>query len=101
MRRHRASGLMASRVEFDHAAGTATRKEVAVSSKALRTNERYRLATARRAIAISGRPPSALAIRFRNSRYFASPVAMSLVRSEEHTSELQSHHDLVCRLLLE
>src|SRR5437667_7467972 len=22
-------------------------------------------------------------------------------RSEEHTSELQSHHDLVCRLLLE
>src|SRR6266540_5670109 len=26
---------------------------------------------------------------------------MSVVRSEEHTSELQSHHDLVCRLLLE
>src|SRR5437773_6604225 len=25
----------------------------------------------------------------------------SLLRSEEHTSELQSHHDLVCRLLLE
>src|SRR5437667_7313275 len=24
-----------------------------------------------------------------------------LTRSEEHTSELQSHHDLVCRLLLE
>src|SRR5215468_9255754 len=24
-----------------------------------------------------------------------------LRRSEEHTSELQSHHDLVCRLLLE
>src|SRR5437773_8209832 len=24
----------------------------------------------------------------------------SIVRSEEHTSELQSHHDLVCRLLL-
>src|SRR5437667_1435549 len=24
-----------------------------------------------------------------------------LDRSEEHTSELQSHHDLVCRLLLE
>src|SRR5437773_8925117 len=41
------------------------------------------------------------------------PVAVTLVdrlvfrghqgqgRSEEHTSELQSHHDLVCRLLLE
>ena len=25
----------------------------------------------------------------------------SNIRSEEHTSELQSHHDLVCRLLLE
>src|SRR5574343_1651052 len=28
------------------------------------------------------------------------PAAI-LLRSEEHTSELQSHHDLVCRLLLE
>src|SRR5437773_7655153 len=26
---------------------------------------------------------------------------VQLSRSEEHTSELQSHHDLVCRLLLE
>ena len=24
-----------------------------------------------------------------------------IIRSEEHTSELQSHYDLVCRLLLE
>ena len=31
----------------------------------------------------------------------AVAVAISLFRSEEHTSELQSHHDLVCRLLLE
>src|SRR5438034_8200233 len=30
---------------------------------------------------------------------FTSPP--KLVRSEEHTSELQSHSDLVCRLLLE
>src|SRR5260221_2939947 len=28
-------------------------------------------------------------------------VDISLPRSEEHTSELQSHSDLVCRLLLE
>src|SRR5437667_8018876 len=28
-------------------------------------------------------------------------LALLLLRSEEHTSELQSHHDLVCRLLLE
>src|SRR5437773_6169386 len=32
-----------------------------------------------------------------NSRRGAAGTA----RSEEHTSELQSHHDLVCRLLLE
>src|SRR5207247_4690093 len=29
------------------------------------------------------------------------PLARSLLRSEEHTSELQSRVDLVCRLLLE
>src|SRR5260221_1641258 len=29
------------------------------------------------------------------------PVLLSGNRSEEHTSELQSHSDLVCRLLLE
>src|SRR5437773_6533040 len=30
-----------------------------------------------------------------------APLIMRRGRSEEHTSELQSHHDLVCRLLLE
>src|SRR5437773_11478807 len=31
-----------------------------------------------------------------------STLPLAIVdRSEEHTSELQSHHDLVCRLLLE
>src|SRR5260221_1169563 len=30
-----------------------------------------------------------------------SRVQQALERSEEHTSELQSHSDLVCRLLLE
>src|SRR5437588_3910106 len=30
-----------------------------------------------------------------------SPAAPQMSRSEEHTSELQSHSDLVCRLLLE
>src|SRR6266540_5969105 len=29
------------------------------------------------------------------------PRHCARARSEEHTSELQSHHDLVCRLLLE
>src|SRR5437773_7069837 len=30
-----------------------------------------------------------------------APGTDLVMRSEEHTSELQSHHDLVCRLLLE
>src|SRR5260221_6548236 len=35
--------------------------------------------------------------------HHALPVfqRLTLIRSEEHTSELQSHSDLVCRLLLE
>src|SRR5437667_580012 len=42
-----------------------------------------------------------------SSRHAVMPVCAasrndrSSRRSEEHTSELQSHHDLVCRLLLE
>src|SRR5207248_8961011 len=32
---------------------------------------------------------------------FFSSTTLSLARSEEHTSELQSPYDLVCRLLLE
>src|SRR5437667_4062622 len=38
-------------------------------------------------------------IRFSDARLHA--VSSRNMRSEEHTSELQSHHDLVCRLLLE
>src|SRR5437588_3987358 len=33
--------------------------------------------------------------------YTVSRTASPRLRSEEHTSELQSHSDLVCRLLLE
>src|SRR5438034_8615918 len=32
---------------------------------------------------------------------FRQSGQMVIIRSEEHTSELQSHSDLVCRLLLE
>ena len=38
--------------------------------------------------------------RFNIAR-FCNPHGLVVVRSEEHTSELQSHSDLVCRLLLE
>src|SRR5206468_12635686 len=41
----------------------------------------------------SGKPP-------RNALYHYD-IAISELRSEEHTSELQSRSDLVCRLLLE
>src|SRR5438093_4176829 len=37
----------------------------------------------------------------RPSRYAATPAARAPGRSEEHTSELQSLTNLVCRLLLE
>src|SRR5437667_2884170 len=38
---------------------------------------------------------------FRSARVIRSCVTTPSKRSEEHTSELQSHHDLVCRHLLE
>ena len=42
------------------------------------------------------------ACRYRGSgRLPPGQAAPRVARSEEHTSELQSHHDLVCRLLLE
>src|SRR5260221_9409015 len=36
-----------------------------------------------------------------NSSHTVISYAVFCLRSEEHTSELQSHSDLVCRLLLE
>src|SRR5260370_23358784 len=51
-------------------------------------------------------PPTTVAIRIRAGpprtiRASTFPSSPSLPRSEEHTSELQSHLNLVCRLLLE
>src|SRR5438132_9636618 len=43
---------------------------------------------------IVGSPPG-------NASHAHSTSCPSMPRSEEHTSELQSHSDLVCRLLLE
>src|SRR5947207_10920051 len=47
--------------------------------------------------------PAVDAMRHRRRAAPPSPLASSreASRSEEHTSELQSHRDLVCRLLLE
>src|SRR5436190_13075532 len=41
------------------------------------------------------------ALRGHHAREGARLGHLEAVRSEEHTSELQSHSDLVCRLLLE
>src|SRR5260221_4160206 len=38
---------------------------------------------------------------FKNQRQKFAAQRFRVARSEEHTSELQSHSDLVCRLLLE
>src|SRR5699024_11748388 len=47
---------------------------------------------------IPGSSPEGVPLRRERS---AVTVAVEMVRSEEHTSELQSRFDLVCRLLLE
>src|SRR5476649_2987846 len=39
--------------------------------------------------------------RSKSWQWFARLTSLPARRSEEHTSELQSHSDLVCRLLLE
>src|SRR5438034_3093552 len=49
---------------------------------------------------ISSNLPSA-ASSDRASPCLICPASSKVMRSEEHTSELQSHSDLVCRLLLE
>src|SRR6266496_6192097 len=44
---------------------------------------------------------AASARSIRTSRTSTQPISPTRSRSEEHTSELQSRRDLVCRLLLE
>src|SRR3970282_2448749 len=46
------------------------------------------------------RSGSWISVRIR-IRWVCVTCTVTPMRSEEHTSELQSHHDLVCRLLLE
>src|SRR5438034_4697728 len=47
------------------------------------------------------RPPLMTPEREKAIRHAIDVMEQGLPRSEEHTSELQSHSDLVCRLLLE
>src|SRR5260221_9125594 len=49
-------------------------------------------------------PPSGASVsstQVRSASVGSPAAAATISRSEEHTSELQSHSDLVCRLLLE
>src|SRR5260370_17668826 len=46
-------------------------------------------------------PPACTMPRFPNGSWRLSSPCAGAWRSEEHTSELQSHLNLVCRLLLE
>src|SRR5699024_11624238 len=55
----------------------------------------------RAALVYIGRSSSALPAAATCCTYRAKCQAMNSSRSEEHTSELQSRFDLVCRLLLE
>src|SRR5438034_8324760 len=49
-----------------------------------------------------GGQPAVLFTGFQGDEVWAlDPWELAYQRSEEHTSELQSHSDLVCRLLLE
>src|SRR5437867_6007647 len=60
------------------------------------------LNTVDRSVQRAGRPITLTAMEYRVLEYLAHrPRAVVSKRSEEHTSELQSPYDLVCRLLLE
>src|SRR6266480_6372331 len=66
------------------------------------TDQAGRDASARRRAAARGLDPAAGSARARAAAAQAERAARDLQRrSEEHTSELQSHVNLVCRLLLE
>src|SRR5437773_6543931 len=71
------------------------------SSRTSREPSRFCLATVTRRRAIRTAGPVELVSYTYRGRTLARPAPVSGLRSEEHTSELQSHHDLVCRLLLE
>src|SRR5260221_3119577 len=54
-----------------------------------------------REVAVEGRAARFDAKGTRHHHFICDRCGNEVVRSEEHTSELQSHSDLVCRLLLE
>src|SRR2546422_2974455 len=65
------------------------------------TTEIYTLFPTRRSSDLAGRPPVNAEIKALVTRMAAANPLTRALRSEEHTSELQSRLHLVCRLLLE
>src|SRR5215211_9002166 len=61
----------------------------------------FRSAAARPRRRCGPAPPGGSRVARIAARRVLSPARRGRCRSEEHTSELQSHSDLVCRLLLE
>src|SRR5882762_3738295 len=55
----------------------------------------------RAACAVRGRATGTRELDALNPRHLVDRIDAVLLKSEEHTSELQSHLNLVCRLLLE
>src|SRR5437667_9437994 len=84
-----------SLVRYDVADDGALRRPTTVIDSLLRP-----VFVARYDFAGDGRPDYVIC-EFGNNRGRLALYRAARDRSEEHTSELQSHHDLVCRLLLE
>src|SRR5690606_40801655 len=99
---------------FGRAAGRLGER-VGAAPPSLRPGDSRRpsLERVRRSVSLTGSPPSATLrprsrpagfldrLRLRRRSEDEGPFPMVKSRSEEHTSELQSRENLVCRLLLE
>src|SRR5690606_41177341 len=77
----------------------------------MRTKRRTLLSLRKYSLPVLSKPASQISVlivlmrglsrRYRHSPSLRRSMARSALRSEEHTSELQSRENLVCRLLLE
>src|SRR5437773_7147855 len=97
-----ASTCLTSRARLRWSGVAESNRAFCVGSAAVRLEQTPRwwadvLAVARGTDNGEQRRPGAAA----RNRTVPDRVPSDCSRSEEHTSELQSHHDLVCRLLLE
>src|SRR2546427_4367342 len=82
-----------------------TSSEIAAMSKSLRSNSRYSCAiwgnSSRHGSHHEAQKLTSVTFPANCARVTVSPRKSGSARSEEHTSELQSQSNLVCRLLLE